>query len=129
MKWAVIAARMLVGLPFLVFGLDHFLHFLPVPMPELPENAMKFSTALSASHYLDVVKGLEVAGGVLLLSGRFVPLGVTILTPVAVNIALVDILLMSQPGLGVILTALCFFLVWGYRSHFGPVFTMNAKIG
>src|SRR4051794_11755993 len=107
MKWAVVVARVLVGLPFLVFGLNHFLAFLPMPTPEFPDNASKFVTALAASGYLDVVKGLEVAGGVLLLSGRLVPLGLVLLTPVAVNIALFDVLLMRQPALGVVLTALC----------------------
>lgn len=130
MYWAVLVARVLVGLPFFVFGLNHFLQFMPMsPPPDLPENAVKFTTALFESHYLDVVKVLEVVGGAILLSGRFVPLGVTILTPVAVNILLTEVLLMHQPGIGVALVALCVFLVWAYRSHFAPVFAANAKIG
>ena len=129
MKWAVVAARLLVGLPFLVFGMAYFLGFMPPPPPDLHENATKFVTALGASGYLDVVKGLEVAGAVLLLSGRFAPLGLVLLTPVAVNIALYDVLLAGKPALGVVLTALCVFLVWAYRSHFAPVFTTNARIG
>jgi hypothetical protein len=72
---------------------------------------------------------LELVGGALVLSGRLAPLGLVLLTPVAVNIALFDILLIGQPGLGVVLTVLCFFLVWAYRSHFAGVFTTNAKIG
>jgi uncharacterized membrane protein YphA (DoxX/SURF4 family) len=129
MKWAVLVARVLVGLPFLVFGAAYFLGFMPPPPPDFPENATKFVTALAASGYLDVVKGLEVAGGVLLLSGRFAPLGLVLLTPVAVNIALFDVLLAGKPALGVVLTALCVFLVWAYRGHFAPVFTTNARIG
>lgn len=129
MSWAVLVARVLVGLPFLVFGLNHFAHFLSMPTPELPENAAKFITALVASGYMNVVKLLEIAGGALVLSGRLVPLGLVILTPVAVNIALWDVLLMGQPGLGVVLTGLCFFLVWAYRSHFAPVFAVKPKIG
>ena len=129
MKWAVIIVRVLVGLPFLVFGLNHFLHFLAMPTPELPESATKFVTALMASGYMDVVKVLEIVGGVLLLSGRLAPFGLVLLTPVAVNIALFDVLLVGKPALGVILTALCFFLVWGYRSHFAPLFAWNPKIG
>jgi hypothetical protein len=39
------------------------------------------------------------------------------------------VLLVGKPALGVVLTALCVFLVWGYRSHFAPVFTTNARIG
>lgn len=130
MYWAVVVARVLLGLPFLVFGLNHFLNFMPMsPPPDLPENAVKFTTALYASGYLDVVKVLEVVGGVILLSGRFVPLGVTILTPVAVNILLTEVVLMGKPGLGVVLVGLCIFLVWAYRSHFAPVFAAKPRIG
>lgn len=65
----------------------------------------------------------------LVLSGRLVPLGLVIVTPVAVNIGLFDILLMGQPGLGIVLTGLCFFLVWAYRSHFASVFAVKPRIG
>jgi putative oxidoreductase len=129
MKWAVLVARVLVGLPFLVLGLDYFLKVLTMPAPSLPENATKFATALAASGYMDAVKVLEVVGGALVLSGRLAPLGLVLLTPVAVNIALFEIFLLGQPGLGLVLVGLCFFLVWAYRSHFAGVFTTNAKIG
>lgn len=129
MKWAVVVARVLVGLPFLVFGLNHFLSFLSMPTPDFPENAMKYIGALGSSRYLDVVKVLEVVGGALVLSGRMTPLGLVLVTPVAVNIALFDVLLVGKPALGVVLTALCVFLVWAYRRYFAPVFTTDARIG
>ena len=129
MFWAVLVARVLLGLPFFVFGLNHFLNFMPMPAPDFPENAMKFITALSASGYMNVVKVLEVTGGALVLSGRLVPLGLVILTPVAVNIALFDVILVGKPGLGLVLVALCFFLVWAYRLHFAGVFVVKPRIG
>ena len=129
MFWAVLVARVLVGLPFLVFGLDFFLKVLPMPTPQFPENAGKFIGVLGASGYLTAVKVLEVTGGALVLSGRLVPLGLVMLTPVAVNIALFEIFLVGQPGLGVALTGLCIFLVWAYRSHFAGVFAVKPKIG
>jgi putative oxidoreductase len=129
MFWVVLVARVLVGLPFFVFGLDHFLKVLTMPTPQFPELATGYITALGKSGYLDVVKVLELVGGALVLSGRLVPLGLVILTPVAVNIALFDVLLMGQPALGVILTGLCLFLVWAYRSHFAPLFAVKPRIG
>jgi uncharacterized membrane protein YphA (DoxX/SURF4 family) len=129
MRWLVLIARILVGLPFLVLGLDHFVKVLTLPAPELPERALGYMTALSTTGYMDVVKVLEVVGGALILSGRLTPLGLVLATPVAVNIALFDLFLMQQPGLGVVLTVLCGFLVWAYRSHFAGVFTTQAKIG
>jgi uncharacterized membrane protein YphA (DoxX/SURF4 family) len=133
MKWAALAARILVGLPFVVLGLQYWLKFIPMDeakmMESLPEAARTFSGILGSTHYMDVVKALEVVGGLLVLSGRLTPLGLVLATPVAVNIALWDALILKQPGLGVILTGLCFFLVYAYRSHFAGVFSTNARVG
>jgi len=129
MFWVVLVVRVLVGLPFFVFGLDFFLKVLSMPTPQFPELATGYITALGASGYMKVVKALEVVGGALVLSGRLVPLGLVILTPIAVNIALFDVLLVGQPALGVVLTVLCAFLIWAYRSHFAPLFAVKPKIG
>jgi putative oxidoreductase len=129
MFWIVLVARVLLGLPFFVFGLDFFLKVLSMPTPQFPEIATGYITALGTSGYMKVVKVLEVIGGALVLSGRLVPLGVAILTPVAVNILLFEVFLLGQPGLGAVLTGLCFFLVWAYRSHFRPLFAVKPQIG
>lgn len=129
MFWAVLVGRVLVGLPFLVFGLNHFLKFFDMPPPEFPENAIKFLTALSASGYMDVVKVLEVASGALLLSGRFAPLGLVIATPVAVNIALFDLLLVGKPALGVALAVVCALLVLAHWRHFKGAFAARSQLG
>src|SRR6202008_819002 len=85
MKIATIIARSLVGLIFVVFGSNMFLHFVPMPPP--PEGpARDFMTALFVSGYLYVVGALQVIGGLSLLTGRWVPLGLTLLGPVIVNI-------------------------------------------
>src|SRR5260370_28630287 len=97
MKIVALIARILLGLVFLVFGLNGFLHFLP--MPPLPSGtAGQFIGALFQSHYALVVSALQVAGGVLLLVNRYVPLGLTLLGPVIVNIFLYH-LLMAPKGL------------------------------
>lgn len=129
MFWVVLVVRVLVGLPFLVFGLNHFLNFMTMSGPELPEAAKTFAGVLMSTKYMDVVKVLEVVSGALILSGRLVPLGLVIATPVVVNIALFDVLLVGQPALGVVLTVLCAFLIWAYRSHFAPLFAVKPKIG
>ena len=84
MKIVTIVARSLLGLIFIVFGLNMFLHFIPMPPP--PEGpARDFMMAVFVSHYLYVIGALQVAGGVLLLIGRKAPLGLTLLGPVIVN--------------------------------------------
>jgi hypothetical protein len=89
-------------------------------MPPLPPGAAgAFSGALMSSHYMHVVKLFEVTGGLLLLIGWFVPLGLTLLCPVIVNILLYDILL-DRTGLpmGIVIAAMALFLVWRHRSAF-----------
>ncbi|CAN5315151.1 hypothetical protein BH11PLA2_BH11PLA2_52040 [soil metagenome] len=128
MKWVAFAARMVVGLAFTVFSLNYFVPFLTMPMPDLPKPAQDFMAAIAPTGYLTVVKALELIGGLLLLSGRFAPLALVLLTPVAVNIALWDVCLNGKPALGVVLTALCFALVCYYRRHFASVFAPAAVV-
>lgn len=130
MFWAVLMARLALGLPFLVFGLNFFLHFMPMP-PAPPEGspAAQFGGLLYTSGYFNAVKVLEIVGGLLVVSGRLVPLGVVILAPIAVNILFYEIFLVGQAGPGVALVALCVALIWAYRSHFAPLFAVKPKIG
>lgn len=128
MKWAIFGVRMFVGVVFTGVAAMFFLG-MPTGDPPADENAQKFIGALIASKYLAVVKMLELLGGILVLSGRLTPLGLVILVPVTVNIALWDIVLVkfaAPPG-GIILLALEIFLLWGYRQYFAPFFQPNAK--
>ena len=126
MKIATLIARYLLGLMFLVFGLNGFLHFIPQPPP--PAGlASQFLGALAASHYMIPVFSLQVIGGVLLLANRFVPLALVLLGPVIVNILLYHFL-MAPAGLlpGVVALALWLVVFYGVRSAFAGVFAMRA---
>jgi len=118
MKIITIIVRVLLGLLFFVFGMAFLLHLMPMP-PLPPGAAGAFSGAMMSSHYMHAVKVFEVTGGLLLLIGRFVPLGLTLLGPVIVNILLYDILL-DRTGLpmGIVIAVLALFLVWRHRSAF-----------
>jgi putative oxidoreductase len=118
MKIATIIVRSLLGLIFVTFGLNMFLNF--IHMPPLPEGpAREFMTALFVSHYLYVIGALQVIGGLILLAGRLVPLGLTLLGPVIVNVLCFHAL-MAPAGLplAVIVSVLALFLVWRYRRNF-----------
>jgi putative oxidoreductase len=121
MKILTIIARILLGLVFVVFGSNAFLHFLP--MPPLPQGVTgEYLHAFFASGYVYVIGGFQVIGGLLLLIGRFVPLGLTILGAIIVNIWAFH-LLMAPEGLppAVIVTVLELFLVWSYRDRFAEI--------
>jgi uncharacterized membrane protein YphA (DoxX/SURF4 family) len=117
MKIAATIARILLGLIFVVFGLNAFLHFLP--MPPMQGLSAQFMGALFLSHYLYAIKCFEISGGLLLLIGRYIPLGLTLLGPVIVNILFFHIFLdPSGLPLSVVVAVLALFLLWQNRSAF-----------
>jgi putative oxidoreductase len=122
MKIATIIARVLLGLVFVVFGSNALLHF--IPMPPLPQNlAGDYTRVFIASGYVYVIGALQVIGGLLLLIGRFVPLGLTILGAIIVNILIFHALMAPEGfSIALIVTALEIFLVWRYRDAFAGLF-------
>jgi hypothetical protein len=128
MKWVVLVVRTLVGLGYTVTGLNGFLNLMKMPDPPTPE-AGQYLGLLVGSGYMYGVKVCELLGGLALLSGKLVPIGLTLLMPVAVNILLYEITLMKQPGPGCVIVPLLIFLIWAYRRYFLPVFTVDATIG
>jgi putative oxidoreductase len=121
MKVLTVIARILLGLVFVVFGSNAFLYF--IPMPPLPQNlAGDFTRVFLASGYAQVIGALQVIGGLLLLIGRFVPLGLTILGGIIVNILIFHVL-MAPEGLMIafVVTALEVFLIWRYRDAFAGI--------
>jgi len=117
MKIVVIIVRVLLGLVFVVFGSNAFLHF--VPMPPMQGLSGQFMGALIDSGYVKVIGGVQVAGGLLLLIGRYVPLGLTLLGPVIVNILCYHFFLDSMGlPIALVVAALSLFLLWHHRANF-----------
>ena len=121
MKTAVVIARTLLGIIFVVFGLNGFLHFLP--QPEMPQAASAFFGALAATGFmLPTLFAAQVVGGALLLLGM-VPLALVILAPVIVHI--VEFHVFLAPGglpLAIVVAALGLFLAWTHRRAYRPLF-------
>lgn len=112
MKIVSAIARYLLGLIFTVFGLNGFLHF--IPMGPLPPLAGQFVGALWQSHYMVVVFLIEIVAGVLLLATRYVPLALTMLAPVIFNIVLFHAFLAPQ-GLPLALLVSLLWIAVAYR--------------
>jgi putative oxidoreductase len=121
MKIVTMIARILLGLIFLTFGLNGFLHFIPAPMPA--GVAGQYIGALFVSHYAVLVFLLQVVAGVLLLVNRFVPLAIALLGPIVVNILLFHFS-MSPEGipLALITTLLWVIVFYKVRQAFAPLF-------
>ena len=117
MKIASTISRYLLGLIFLTFGLNGFLHFIPMPPPT--GVAAQFFGALFVSRLSVVIFLLQIVPAVLLLVNRYVPLALTILGPIIFNILCVHIF-MAPAGLPLALfvTVLWILVV----SRFWPAF-------
>jgi len=115
------AARLALGAIFTVFGLNGFLHFLPMPAPS--GLAAVFTGGMAATGYFfPLLKGTEVVAGLLLLSNRFVPLALTVLAPVVLNIVLFHAFL-APAGLALplLIVALGLYLAYTERAVFAPL--------
>jgi putative oxidoreductase len=125
MKIVLLIARLLLGLIFLVFGLNGFLNFLSMgPMPT--GLAGQFIGALFLSHYYWVVAVLQIAGGLLLLANRFVPLALVLLGPIIVNIICYHVFLnQAGAGLATVVTILWSVVFYGRRQYFSGVFAQR----
>ena len=117
-----------MGLMFFVFGLNGFLNFLPQPSTPMPEGADAFGGALMKTGYMfPLIKGTEVVAGAMLLGNRFVPLALTLLAPIVVNIAAFHLILDFNPVMAVALGALLGYLAWSYRASFRGVLAAKAS--
>jgi hypothetical protein len=120
-------ARLLLGLVFLVFGADKIVVFIPAgPLPS--GAAGQFISALVSTKYLMFIGLCESVGGLLLLLNRFVPLALTILGPVIVNILLTGFL-MEHAGIpaGVVVALLWFVIFSRVRSNFAGLFEVRTQ--
>jgi len=127
MKILTNISRFLLGLIFLVFGLNGFLHFIPMPPPN--GVAGQFLGSMFVTKYLVFVFAIQLIGGVLLLINRYVPIALTILGPIIVNILLFHSL-MNPAGLGL---AVFVTILWGIvfasvRSAFAGIFQAQVEI-
>jgi uncharacterized membrane protein YphA (DoxX/SURF4 family) len=123
---ATTIVRVLLGLMFLVFGLNAFLNFMPAPK-DLPPDIITVSTGLMKGGYMAVASATEIIVAVLLLANRFVPLALVLLAPIVAGILTFHIAIAPAtivPGIVVLVMEL--YLAWAYRGVFRPM--LRAKV-
>jgi uncharacterized membrane protein (UPF0136 family) len=117
-KIAVLIARILLGLMFTIFGLNTFLHFLPMQLP--PGDAGTMMGIMFKYGWFTFIGILYLIAGVLLLMGRYVGVALTILGPIIVIILLYHITMDPKNiGPGLLVALLEIFLIYAYWHHFG----------
>ena len=127
MKIAVLIARILLGLVFLIFGLNDFFHFMP--NPPIPGDAGVMANLMFAHGWLTFHGILYTIAGILLIIGRYVPIALVILGPILVNILLFHLTLTGGVGIGpgVVCALLEIFLIWAYWPAFAGIFTPDGR--
>jgi putative oxidoreductase len=127
MKIAAIVARYLLGLIFTVFALNGFLNF--IPQPPLPNPlAIQFLVSVSESHFAAFFFAVQLLGGLLLLSGYFVPLALTLLAAELYNILAFHLTLAPATIAPALVASALWVLVFlQYRESFNGIF--RAKLG
>jgi uncharacterized membrane protein YphA (DoxX/SURF4 family) len=122
-------ARILMGIAFLIFGLNGFLNFMPAPK-DMPQDILTVMGAMTKAGFFTVVSGAEVLAGVLLLVNRFVPLALAFLAPIIV--AILTFHLALQPatiGPGIVVAFLELYLAWSYHKVFRPMLAAKVSPG
>jgi len=130
-RYLVIAARILMGLPFFASGIAGLLNVTPQPSTPLPEGATAFVTALTKTGYmLPLIFGTQLIVGALLLTNRFVPLALALIAPFLLN-ALAFHLFIEPTGRPIVLAflALLIYLAWVYRKSYRSMLAMRVTPG
>src|ERR1700750_427135 len=123
MKIASIVARYLLGLQFTVFGLNGFLNFIHQPPPSNPV-AIQFLVSVSESHFAAFFFAIQLLGGLLLLSGYFVPLALTALAAELYNILAFHLTLAPTTIVPALVASVLWVLVFlQYRENFKGIFS------
>jgi len=120
---ATITARVLLGLVFLGFGLNGLLDLFPLP-PAQGAAAVFVGGLMASRYFFPLLFVTYLLTGAALLTGRFVPLALTALAPVIVNVAVMHLFVPSSKAelcLAALVTVLELFLAWSYRTAFRPL--------
>ena len=121
-------ARILLGLPLIVFGLNGFFNFIPPPTTPLPEKAAAFAGALANTGYMmQLIGATQLIVGLLLGLNRFVPLALALFAPFIVN-SIAFHLRLEHSGLpmATVFLVLEVYLAWAYRNTYRPMLAMRA---
>lgn len=113
----------LLSVIYLVFGLNFFFHF--IPLPPATGSAGNFIGILFTSNLLLVVKVLEVLLAVMLLVPASRALALLLLAPITLNILLFELLIVGQPGIGLLLLLLNILAIYLQKEKYYGIVGMR----
>lgn len=99
MKHAPTIAGDLLGLIFVIFGLNFFLKFIPIPSPPERSSPAMFLGVMYITGCLTFVEVLEILGGLLFAIPKTRNIGLLVLAPIIVNILAFHVFMTGGAGL------------------------------
>ena len=128
MKIAILISRVLLGMGFIIFGLNILHPFITTPPPPAGSLTAQFVAVMVPSHWMLLVGVLQLLGGLLVLIGGTTPLGLVLLGPILVNILAFHIFIQRGQGIapGFVFSIFEIFLIYAYRGYFHAIFTVHA---
>lgn len=115
------AARLLLGLILLIFGLNVFLQFMP--HPEMTQEAYALMGALGeAGYFFPLIGGLQIIVGLALLANRWAALALVLLAPLSVHIILFHLVLhLPSIGPGLVVFLLNLYLLFVNKPKYDSI--------
>jgi putative oxidoreductase len=129
MKKATMIFRVLLGLLYLVFGLDYFLHFIPYQPMHTGEAAALKAGLMGTGYIYPMMKTIQIVAGISLMIDRYAPFSAVVLFPISLNVLLFHTILVPSGWLmGVFLMVPNLFLGYAYRKYYAGMFIRKPVI-
>lgn len=123
MKNATLIIRVILGIIYLVFGLDYFLHFIPYQPMHTGKAAALKDGLMGTGYIYPMMKSIQIIGGISLLANRYAPFFAVVLFPISLNVMLFHTILVPSGWLmGVFLLVPNLFLGYAYRQYYKGLF-------
>ena len=119
MKIVNLIVRILLSLMVIVFGANKLVTFMPPP-EGMPEAVLAFMKA--TAWVMPIVGIIEVVTGLMIISGRFMALGLVMLLPIMV-MAMLTHAFLDPPGIGPAAFAVLsiLYLAWTQKERYTPI--------
>ncbi len=129
MKTLTVISRLVLGIIYLVFGLDYFLHFIPYQPAHTGAAAALKNGLMEAGYIYPMMKTIQMVGGISLIVNRYTPFSAVVLFPISLNVFLFHTILAPSAWLmGVLLLLPNLFLGYAYRKYYSGMFVRKAEV-
>lgn len=128
-KWSIIISRVLLGIIFLINGINMFAQFMPLPNPHQPDIAQRFLNILHEAGYFYPIMGIvKIATALALFYNRFLPLMLIVMFPITLNGVLFHLRMDTQMApVAIIVWFMQVYLIYRNKDKYLPMLSNGNK--